>query len=171
MSELAQYEQALVGRLRSIVERRLANLVEAGVPLPPVDDLVEAMAAGLPDGEPHPVALILGPFFSSNGAMRILGVPTRQALASRRAHGSVLALKTADGHWVYPAFQFDHARHRVRPALAEVLKVMRGVDPWVVGLWLVEDHPDLEGHSPLEALPGRVGEVVDLARQYRQDVA
>lgn len=75
-------------------------------------------------------------------------------------------MQTQDGTWLYPAWQFagDGTVHEV---LRVVLQVMRGVDPWVAGVWLVNAHPDLENASPRQALAAGVApEVVAAIAQH-----
>ncbi len=164
------YESALVAALRERLRPRLARLAEAGV-LPAPADLADALAAAVPDAAPHPAALAIGPMFTSTGAMRRLGVGTKQALASRRAHESVLAMKTADGLWVYPAYQFAD-RSGLRPGFVAVLRALRGVDRWSAALWLATPHDDLAGLRPVDALAEHdPATVARLASHYRTALA
>jgi hypothetical protein len=140
------------GGVELLLDLRIANLVNAGLPLPDPKALVAAMGAGIPDvPAEHPFAAALGPFYSSAGVMRLLGIPSTQALDDRRRRWTVLAAKTDEGRWVYPAFQFDAERARVHPRLAPVLRSLRGAPRWGAALWLATEHPDLDGQPPRQA--------------------
>lgn len=112
-------------------------------------------------------AELLGPFYSSAGVMRLLKIPTKQALADRRGLGTVLAAQTDDGAWVYPSFQFDKVHARVRRELVPVLAALKDAPRWGAALWLVTEHPDLDGQAPLSVAQGEnVARVAELAGQY-----
>src|SRR6187200_3087245 len=81
------------------------------------DALADRMLASVP--EPSPWAE-LGPFYSTTGIARVLGGVSRQAVEERRRRRTILALRTADNVWVYPAFQLD-GHNQVVQGLAEVL--------------------------------------------------
>ena len=55
-----------------------------------------------------------GPFYSTAGLARVLGGVSRQAIEERRRRRTVLALRTADDAWVYPAFQLDEHNRVMR---------------------------------------------------------
>lgn len=163
------YESEVLGLLGSVLEERILRLVAAGSPLPDARDLVEAMAAGIPDASaPGVYAQLAGPFYSSHGVMRLLAVPSKQALDDRRRRGTVLAARTSDAVWVYPSFQFDPAARRVRPGIAAALAELKAAPRWGSILWLVTDHPDLGGLAPRDAVEDEESRarVVDLAREY-----
>lgn len=63
--------------------------------------------------------------------MRVLGIPTKQALGDRRKRGTLLAARTSDGVWVYPAFQFDIAARQVRRDLVPLLSALKAAPRWV----------------------------------------
>ena len=48
-----------------------------------------------------------GPFFSTTGIARLLGGVSRQAVEDRRKRHRLIALRTEEGTWLYPAFQLD----------------------------------------------------------------
>jgi hypothetical protein len=146
------YTDQVMGDLRALLDLRIANLVDAGLPLPDPNALVAAMAAGIPDvPAEHPFAAALGPSYSSASVMRLLRIPSKQALDDRRRRWTVLAAKTDEGRWVYPAFQFDAEHARVHPGLAPVLRGLRGAPRWGAALWLVTGHPELDGQPPRQA--------------------
>lgn len=142
--------------LEASYARRGRSLEEIGS----ADDLVERMVSVLP--EPSAWDDTLGPFYGSAKLAAMLGGISRQALSERRGRKSLLALKTADGAWVYPTFQFDR-NNRVLPGLPAVLKVLEtsGADDWTAAGWAV---------SPLESLGG-ISVVEWLRRGLDRDVA
>jgi hypothetical protein len=104
--------------------------------------------------EDHPLVAHLAPFWSSAKVRDELGVSTRQALASRIASGSVLALRTADGRLLFPVFQFVRTANgvRVRDGLSALFSELREFDPWSVALMAVSPAPELDDQSPLQWL-------------------
>jgi hypothetical protein len=128
------------------------------------DSLAARMLAAVP--EPSPWAE-LGPFFSTAGIARVLGGVSRQAVEERRRRRTILALRTADGVWVYPAFQLDE-RNRVVRGLAEVLARFRPAtvdDEWMVAAFIAAPQPDLGGRTIVDHLAdgGDLADVVVLA--------
>jgi hypothetical protein len=128
------------------------------------DDLAARMLAAVP--LPSPWAE-LGPFYSTTGLARVLGGVSRQAVDERRRRRTVLALRTADGAWVYPAFQLD-GHNRVVAGLADVLDRFRPDTPddeWMVASFLAAPQPGLGGRTIVEHLRdgGDRRAVVDLA--------
>jgi hypothetical protein len=115
------------------------------------DELAARMLAAVPEPSPWRE---LGPFYSTTGLARVLGGISRQAVEERRRRRTVLALRTADGVWVYPAFQLDD-RNRVVRGLAEVLERFRAStseDEWMVAAFLAAPEPGLDGRSIVEHL-------------------
>ena len=148
------YVDSVLLEVRPRLLDRVQELSHRGSALPEPTDLARLLGAGLPGAGPaeldaHFVGL--GPFYDSAGAIHQLGAVTKQALASRRTNESVLAMRTGDGQWLYPAWQFT-GDGGIHPALVPVLKALRGLDRWAAGVWLVAAHPDLSGSSPRQAL-------------------
>ncbi|HEX6423893.1 MAG TPA: hypothetical protein VFZ79_10460 [Acidimicrobiales bacterium] len=128
------------------------------------DALAARMLAAVP--EPSPWAE-LGPFYSTAGIARVLGGVSRQAVEERRRRRTILALRTAEGTWVYPAFQLDE-RNRVVRGLAEVLDRFRPQTPddeWMVASFLAAPQPALGGRTIVDHLRagGDLTPVLDLA--------
>jgi hypothetical protein len=149
------YVDSVLDQLRAALLPRVERLAETGRTVPAPSDLADLLGAGLPAAGVE-VALDehfaeVGPFYDSAGARLQLGLRTKQALDSRRNTQTVLAMQTGDGTWLYPAWQFT-GDGRVHQVLLPVLKELRGIDRWQVGVWLVSGHPDLEGISPRQAL-------------------
>lgn len=99
---------------------------------------------------------LLGPLYSTSKVARLLGNVSRQAVAERRNRRTLLALRTDDGRYVYPAFQFD-AHNDVLSGLAEVLQrfAPEDVDEWTVAGWLVAPQRSLGGRSAIDALASK----------------
>jgi len=148
------YVDSVLLEVRPQLAARVRELFDRGSALPEPHDLARLLGAGLPVAGPaelDPHYAELGPFYDSAGALVQLGQVTKQALASRRANESVLAMRTGDGQWLYPAWQFTGSGG-LHPVLVPVLKALRGLDRWAAGVWLVAEHPDLSGASPRQAL-------------------
>lgn len=137
-SGLAQLERRYSGQGRSLAELGSAEV------------LAERMVAALPSPSPWGE---LGPFYSSAKIAQILGGISRQAVADRRGRGTLLGLKTADGAWVYPAFQLDE-HNAVLSGLPDILKILTasGVDEWTLASWLTSTMGSLGDLSPVEWL-------------------
>lgn len=123
--------------------RSLADLGSA-------DDLAERMVATVPAPSPWGE---LGPFYSTTRVARLLGGVSRQAIADRRRRGTILGLRTADGDWVYPDFQFDD-HQTVLEGLPGIWKLLRatGVDEWTLASWLTSPMRSLGDRSPIDWL-------------------
>lgn len=147
-AEASEYAGAVV----PVLAEWLARLRAAEQEVPAADDVAQLVRDLLPAPPGNPMASAIGRFYRSDAVMELLGLNSKQALASRRQSGAVLAAKTADGTLAYPAFQFDVAGRRVDPTLAPVIRELREVDGWTTALWLVTANPDLDGRSPREAL-------------------
>lgn len=98
-------------------------------------------------------AELLGPFYSTSQVALILGGISRQAVADRRNRQTLLALRTDDGVWVYPQFQFDDHNEVMAdlPPLVQCFDPQQ-VDGWTVAAWLVSPRPGLNGKSLIEWL-------------------
>lgn len=128
------------------------------------DSLAARMLAAVP--EPSPWAR-LGPFYSTAGIARVLGGVSRQAVEERRRRRTILALRTADDVWVYPAFQLD-GRNRVVRGMADVLARFRPAttdDEWMVAGFVAAPQPELGGRTIVDHLAagGDLADVVALA--------
>jgi len=95
----------------------------------------------------------VGPFYDAAGAAAVLGV-SMSAVRSRRARGSLLALRSGSGSWVFPVWQFVDGQ--VLPGLGRVLRVLRGSDvsEWTLASWLRSPEVELSGRTPLDVLHG-----------------
>ena len=162
-----------VERVSATVSAELARRVgalratgQAPEQLGDADALAARMLAAVP--QPSPWAE-LGPFYSTAGIARVLGGISRQAVEERRRRRTILALRTTDSVWVYPAFQLDD-RNRVVQGLAEVLDRFRPDTPddeWMVAAFIAAPQPGLDGRSIADHLRagGDLAPVLDLAEE------
>jgi hypothetical protein len=142
---------ALVFEQLSELEARFAA---QGRPLDEVAsarELAERMLATVPS--PSRWDEVLGPFYTTAQVAGLLGGISRQAVMDRCRRRTLLGLKTADGVWVYPLFQFDEA-NRVLPGLAPVLQCFdpADVDEWTLASWLVSPLASLGERSAIDWL-------------------
>jgi hypothetical protein len=167
----AKADAAYVDRVSSRVTEELARRVDTlhrngqrAADLGDPDELAARMLAAVPAPSPW---RDLGPFYSTSGLARVLGGVSRQAIEERRRRRTILALRTADDIWVYPAFQLDD-RNRVVRGLAQVLNRFRPETPddeWMVAAFVAAPQPGLGDRSIAEHLRsgGDVAQVVVLA--------
>ena len=171
----SDYEDEVLASLRPRLDAIVARLAAAGAPLPDPHELAETMAAAVPGATAlSEYDRLIGPFYSSAGAMRVLGIPTKQALADRRRRGTLLAARTSEGVWVYPSFQFDLGARSVRSSLVPVLAALKPAPRWGAALWLTTEHEELGGRTPIAAASGSARDrelVCRLAAQYAQAIA
>lgn len=163
------YVERVSHRVTEGLAQRLVALREMGHDaddLGDPDDLAARMLATVP--EPSPWAE-LGPYYSTTGIARVLGGVSRQAVEERRRRRTILALRTADDVWVYPAFQLD-GHNQVLRGLADVLARFRpqtGDDEWMIASFLAAPQPGLGGLSVAGHLRegGDLDPVITLARE------
>lgn len=164
---LAAYEDEVVDAVRKRVHQRLAAAAAAGASRDSLQDpalAADTMVAALPGV--HPFDAVAGPFYDTPGLIAWLGI-TRQALHQRIRASMVLGCRTADGHTVYPAWQFIAGGQVVR-GLKEVLAVLSDAveDSWTIAIWLRTPSDDLGGLDAVDWLTeGRnLQPVLDAAR-------
>jgi hypothetical protein len=96
----------------------------------------------------------VGPFYDTNGVAAVLtppgGTASVDVVEARRRDRTVLALQSADGHWLYPIWQFRG--HDVLEGLPDLLAVFGGASPWSVATWLTTPTVDLDDRTPLQRL-------------------
>jgi hypothetical protein len=111
-------------------------------------DVASRMVESLPRRSPWNA---LGPFYSTRGVCRILGGISRQAVEDRRRRHRLIALRTSDGSWVYPSYQFD-GRNRPIVAIVDAHRRLRvgRIDEWTAASALLGPQPELGGRSIVE---------------------
>ncbi len=152
-----------VARARSDYEVLLRVLEWAPPPVEGAgDDLSEARLRGLRERDRLLVAE--GGTVAVAEAAKLLHV-TRQAVDKRRKAGRLLGLPVGRRGYAYPVWQFS--REGVVPGLEEALQALKGHDPWMKTVFLLNRNTRLGGDSPLQALrKGRVDDVCQAARTF-----
>lgn len=108
----------------------------------------------------------IGPFYDAAGLRDWFQISSEAVDAQVRS-GDLLAVVTADGFRLFPAFQIDQGGQPL-PQLREVLAELdpEVVDPWGDAVWLNAPSDDLDGLTPAAALrTQRADDVIRLARQ------
>lgn len=120
-----------------------------------------------------PWSKVVGPVYTTAQVRTLFGSASRQAVADRVKRHTLLALRTSDGHIVYPVFQFEG--RDVVSGLSSVLHdVGDAVDDWTLASWLRAPQPLLSRQSVVGYLAKRgydeaVAEVTGAAVQrWRQ---
>lgn len=109
----------------------------------------------------------LGAFYTIDRVRQELGGVSRQAVNERVKGRRLLRVETADGKFLFPAFQIADGGvpHRLR----DVLKVLlaSGADGWTVAYWLTARAEHFGGRTALDLLStgdeDRIDDVVALA--------
>lgn len=108
----------------------------------------------------------VGPFYTSRKVGVLLGGISRQAVAERRHRGSILAMRTADGVWVYPTWQFLDSGE-IRPGLREIVAPFTrlDVDGWEIAGWLESTFKEIGGATPRQVFDhgGDLAKLSDMA--------
>jgi hypothetical protein len=160
---LAVRPDAWVERLTCQFEQRLRERAASWEMLdlvaPPVEEMLDLVSALLPPASPDALDAEIGPFYDTAGVETLLGGVSKQAVEARRKKHTILAVKTSDGRWAYPTFQFSGGD--VDPALVPAIQAFRDAPAWAAALWFVTPNPDLEEQAPLEwARSGRPAEAL-----------
>ncbi len=152
-------------RLRDVAAGAGSRLVDV---LGDAELLAERIAAVVP--APSPLAAAIGPVYRQASLALAMGT-SRQAVADLVKRRRLLALTTADGHVVIPAFQLGADMRPLRGVPA-VLKVLppQVVDPWTLASWLRVPQRRLDGASVIGHLaaggdPTRALAVAESARR------
>jgi hypothetical protein len=171
--ETAVLPEAWADLLTMQISQRLRERAHAwemhDVTAPPVDEMLDRVTALLPSAAPNALDAEIGPFYDTAGVEALLGGVSKQAVEARRRARTILALKTADGRWAYPTFQFTGGD--VDPELVPAIQAFRDAPPWSAALWFVTPNPDLDDATPLTwARDGHPGdELVTSARRTARE--
>ena len=93
---------------------------------------------------------------------------TPAAVHQRRQRGTLLAVRTAHGQWVYPAFQFEPPQRANE--IGPILTAFRVSEPWTKLSVLLSSAPSLGGRRPVDALrEGDVEGAVEAVASYGTD--
>lgn len=90
-----------------------------------------------------------GGAYEVSAVAEFLGI-TPAAVHQRRQRGTLLAVRAANGQWVYPAFQFEPPT--LANEIGRVLSAFRVAEPWTKLSVLLSGAPSLGGKRPLDAL-------------------
>lgn len=90
---------------------------------------------------------------------------SRQAVNQRREAGTLVAVNTGGGAFLFPVWQFGE--EGILPGLLEVLRELKDCDPWMRFMFFLGKNPVLRGRTPLQALrAGNTEKVLQAARVY-----
>lgn len=108
-----------------------------------------------------------GPFYVTTGLVEWLKI-SRQAIAQRAKEARLLAVRTADNHTLYPAWQFDPTTRQVPKALQDVLAMLlpAAATPWTAAVWLCTPL-DPNGDDAIAEIKAGLGDRV--LRRARRD--
>jgi hypothetical protein len=89
----------------------------------------------------------LGPMYTGSSLAKALRV-SRQTISERASKRTLIALRSADDHMLYPRFQFDDRLLPI-PGLSDIWRVLTTVesDEWTCASWLVAPLPRLKEKS------------------------
>lgn len=158
------------------ISKPMVKLVESepgGIPAISPEELSQLLAKALPARPPRSrMAEFVGPqFYSTNGVAAVLAPAgskdpiTKQAVEQRRNNRNLLALRTSDGRWIYPTWQF--VDHHVMKGLPQLLSVFERYPEWSVAVWLTTAGKELGGRRPVDCLGTEEerNQVINVARQ------
>lgn len=149
----------LTRQFKQHLHERAVKWEMLGLVAPPVDEMLNRVTALLPPAAPNALDVEIGPFYDTAGVEALLGGVSKQAVEARRKKHTILAVKTSDGRWAYPTFQFTGSD--VDPALVPAIQAFRGAPAWSAALWFVTPNLDLDEVTPLEwARSGRPAEAL-----------
>lgn len=118
-----------------------------------------------PMGDPdatRDLTAVAGPFWTEE--------KVRKGVLSVRSW-AILAVTTADGDRIYPAWQFRRATggYEVWPDLIRAFWALRRHDPWAVAVILRTPAPELDGVTPVEWV--RAGRPTEALLRFAEIVA
>lgn len=149
----ADQSAAIESRDGAAPDRRLSPLASSpsvvpGSAAPGSEPVPEHRAAPRPPNVPRTLDAEIGPFYDTAAVQTLIGDTSSRAVEDRRAKHSVVAVKTIDGRWAYPTFQF--VGNDVDPALVPAIQALRDGPGWAAAMWFVTPNPDLDDATPLE---------------------
>lgn len=180
---LRRYTQFLERIALEAPPEALQDALSASDDVGGIAGLVEEVGPTLPPPEPDPLAAArmravrvkrellerAGGAWSTGEAAHFLGV-TPQAVHGRRSRGTLLAVRAANGDYVYPVFQFY--KHGILPGIGDVLRAFQVQEPWTRLSVLLSPAGRLGGRTPLQAiLDGHVQEAMEAVASYGEHVA
>lgn len=142
------YVQQLTEAFRDRLFERASAWEAHHVTAPPVAEILALYTDLLPAAEPSVLDAEIGPFYDTVNVMKLLGGVSKQAIASRRTNGTILAVQSADGRWAYPTFQF--ADGDVDARLVSAIHALQNCPPWSAAMWFVTPNDALGDATPLD---------------------
>ena len=142
------WSEMVTEELRDLLRKQAGSWEAHGLTAPPVAEVLDRFVALLPPAAPSALDAEIGPFYDTAAVTTLLGGVSKQAVEARRKKHTLLAVKTADGRWAYPTFQFTG--NAVDPRLVPAVQAFRHAPAWSAALWFVTPNPDLDGASPLD---------------------
>ena len=142
------WSEMVTEELRDLLRKQAGSWEAHGLTAPPVAEVLGRFVALLPPAAPSALDAEIGPFYDTAAVTTLLGGVSKQAVEARRKKHTLLALKSADGRWAYPTFQFTG--NAVDPRLVPAIQAFRGAPAWSAALWFVTPNPDLDDASPLD---------------------
>lgn len=106
--------------------------------------LIKAMVAA-----PPTLVELVGPVCATGQAVAWLGV-SRQALNKAVGERRVVAVRSSDGKWFYPTWQFSRTgvgSDKIAPVLDRLRSTM---DEAAAAAWFIHPNPQLDGQTPVE---------------------
>lgn len=158
--------EALSERLDDMIDRLGTSGRDANS-LGDAAEIADRMVAAIPWTSPH--NLQLGPYYTTKSLATWLGV-SRQYILEVTKQRRFISMTTADGHRVYPSFQFGTKGASIRE-LPRILAILeRHLSPATSALWLASANDDLNAMTPAAwILAGRDEKVVIvLAERYME---
>jgi hypothetical protein len=147
----------------------LAGMLASVGPIdpPPRDPLASARARGA--AMKSELLERAGGALSAGEVAALMGV-TPAAVHARRQRGTLLAVRQANGEFLYPACQFGD--EGALPGLGQVLGAFTVDSPWTRLSVLLSPTPSLSGTTPLDALQrGDVSGAVEAVASYGEHAA
>ncbi len=141
------WSEMLTEQLRESLRKQADSWEAHGVTAPPVAEMLSQLVTLLPPAAPNVLDAEIGPFYDTVTVATLLGGVSKQAVEARRKKHTLLAVKTADGRWAYPTFQFTG--DAVDPRLVPAVQAFRSAPAWSAALWFVTPNPDLDDATPL----------------------
>ena len=126
--------------------------------------VADRMVAAIPMASPFD--LEFGPYYTTANLAKFIG-RSKQSILETAKQNKIIWFTTADGHRVYPSFQFGPKGALLAdlPALTAILS--KHLSAATIALWLVTEHHSLGG-TPAEWMLSQkpTGPVMDLAAAY-----
>lgn len=134
-------------------------------------EVARRLIAVVPTTQKSPWDALVGPFYDTSALVVWRGL-SRQRLSVLRRQDRLLGLKSADGEFLHPSFQFD-AAGELLPRIHDVTRVLRrGItDEWTRAMWLNTPLEEWGGKSAAEKLRGTDDDASDVLALAEQDVA